>query len=95
MNPKPEWPRLLYHKQMAPGGWRIESQDERDQLGPGWTEAPEPPKLQKLDSPPAEAQKVAPPQPPQPDQTQDAPAAGPSTKRRRGRKPKIQGGVEA
>jgi hypothetical protein len=33
------WPRLLYHKDKAPGGWRVDSEAERAKLGPGWLDA--------------------------------------------------------
>lgn len=54
------WPRLMYHKDQAPGGWRIDSEKDRSMLGPGWMD--EPP--QKPQAP--KALEVAPPAPPAP-----------------------------
>lgn len=72
MNPS-QWPRLLYHKDQAPGGWRIDSEAERARLGPGWVDAPDwaPTTLQHQ-------AEVAPP-------AQDAPAGQTGSARKRGR----------
>lgn len=83
-----EWPRLLYHKQMAPGGWRIDSEKDRKALGPGWMDEPE-----KLDPPQVEAHSDSHSAPSR--QAEIAPSAGPSKPARRTRKQKDHGGNEA
>jgi hypothetical protein len=63
MSANQSWPRILYHKRMAPGGWRFDSEAELKGAGAGWTDAPEQPKApapQVMDPSPAD---MAPPAP--------------------------------
>jgi hypothetical protein len=40
MSANQSWPRILYHKRMAPGGWRFDSEAELKGAGAGWVDDP-------------------------------------------------------